>query len=143
MLESPTGIESEARIPCISASGLTCAQSAHYADAVVHFSIAREQIPESQARVLVALDGFVESHTRYWEALHEASHRFVVASTDQEARFADLQEVLADTVDLPLATVHESNGEGRLLAVDWRPQRRSIVNLARTWSTAPATCRRC
>ena len=77
--------------------GLTLAQRAHFADAAAHFSIAREQLSDAQARVLVALDGFIDSHSRYWDAqqaLHEATHRFVVASTDQEARFADLQEAL-------------------------------------------------
>jgi DNA-binding SARP family transcriptional activator len=90
--------------------GLVCASQAHYADAALHFAGAREQLPRDQSPLLAALDAFIDSHARYWkaqQALHDASHHFVLTSTDQEARLADLQEALAAAgnglVDLPPA----------------------------------------
>jgi DNA-binding SARP family transcriptional activator len=78
--------------------GLTYAGRAYFADAAAHFAVARTQIGHAESTLLAALDAFLESHTRYWSAqqsLHEGTHRFVVASNDQEARLADLQEALA------------------------------------------------
>jgi DNA-binding SARP family transcriptional activator len=78
--------------------GLVCASQAHYADAAAHFAIAREQLPPTESQLLAALNAFLESNARYWraeQALHDASHHFVLTSNDQEARLADLQEALA------------------------------------------------
>ena len=73
--------------------GLTYAGRAYFADAAAHFAVARTQIEHPGSTLLAALDAFLDSHTRYWTAqlsLHESTHRFVVASNDQEARLADL-----------------------------------------------------
>jgi DNA-binding SARP family transcriptional activator len=78
--------------------GLACALQFHYADAAAHFALAREHSPNAQTPLLVLLDAFIESHTRYWHAqqlLHEASHRFAVVHAEQQARLADLQTIVS------------------------------------------------
>src|SRR5947209_19005293 len=86
------------RVQAAMTRGLVCASQAHYADAAAHFAQAREALPATLSPLLAALDAFIDSHARYWaaqQALHDASHHFVLTSTDQEARLADLQEALA------------------------------------------------
>jgi DNA-binding SARP family transcriptional activator len=78
--------------------GLTYAGRAYFADAAAHFAVARTHLDDAESALLAALDAFLDSHSRYWTAqqsLHESTHRFVVASNDQEARLADLQESLS------------------------------------------------
>jgi DNA-binding SARP family transcriptional activator len=112
--------------------GLVCASQAHYADAAIHFAEARTLLPSTLSPLLAALDAFIESHARYWkaqQALHEASHHFVLTSTDQEARLADLQEALVSRVntlvELPPLTLlsapeREITAPGGQTSSEWR-----------------------
>jgi DNA-binding SARP family transcriptional activator len=72
--------------------GLLYAEQAHYADAALHFGLAREALADSA--ILAVLDAYIESHTRFWQAqrrLHEASRQFVAAEDEQIARLAALR----------------------------------------------------
>jgi DNA-binding SARP family transcriptional activator len=72
---------------------------AHYADAATHFLKAREQAAHIQPRFAVLIDAFLSSHNYYWtaqQALHAASHSFVAAQADQEARLAALRLLVAE-----------------------------------------------
>lgn len=83
-------------------SGLARAWQAHYADAADHFARARDQIPSTHPHVITALDAFVQSHARYWQAeqaLHEASLRFSSASLEQQSRLEDLHRLVTAIQD--------------------------------------------
>jgi DNA-binding SARP family transcriptional activator len=80
--------------------GLTCAWQAHFADAASHFAQARDQIPATHPQLITALDAFVQSHARYWQAeqsLHEASLTFTAATAEQQTLLEDLQHLLTAT----------------------------------------------
>jgi len=100
------------------ARGLACARRDHYADAAAHFAVARELVAPAGTPLLVALDAFIDSHTRYWQAqqaLHEASRRFATISVDQQERFVDLQRHLSSLIgdeDLAQASLSEALATG-------------------------------
>ena len=67
----------------------------------IHFARARDQIPSSYHWLVTALDSFVQSYARYWQAesdLHRASHRFTTASKEQQTRLEDLSRLVSRLV---------------------------------------------
>jgi DNA-binding SARP family transcriptional activator len=83
--------------------GLACAWQAHFADAASHFAQARDQIPATHPHLVTALDAFVQSHARYWQAeqtLHEASQSFAAASVEQQSLLEELQRLLPSTSEV-------------------------------------------
>src|SRR5947209_2642419 len=104
--------------------GLACAWQAHYADAASHFAQARDQIPATHPYVVTALDAFVQSHARYWQAeraLHEASQSFTTATAEQQTLLEDLQRIL-NAAGGEMESVHETSSaaeQPRTSADEW------------------------
>lgn len=106
------------------ALGLAYAWQSHFADAADHFARARDEIAPTHSQLITALDAFVQSHARYWEAeqaLHEASVQFSGAAAEQQLRLEELQRVLAtlgtETESRPRPTL--ADRQARRTEAEW------------------------
>jgi DNA-binding SARP family transcriptional activator len=77
--------------------GLRSVQEGRFAEGVVYFTLAREQLNGDHVSLAAVLDAFAQGHITYWNAqqnLLEASKRFVLADTEQQSRIATLETLL-------------------------------------------------
>lgn len=77
--------------------GIHCTQQGRHVEGAIYFALARVRLSPNQMHYAAALDTFIQSHTRYWqaqEALHTASKRFVEADIEQQAQLVALEKLL-------------------------------------------------
>src|SRR5260221_747451 len=77
--------------------GIRCTRQGRHSEGVIYFALARERLSPDQMQFAAALDTFIQSHARYWqaqEALHTASKRFVEADVEQQTQLVVLEKLL-------------------------------------------------
>src|SRR5947199_7045037 len=82
--------------------GLRSVREGRYAEGVVYFTLAREQLGSSYIHLATVLDAFTQGYIAYWDAqqgLQEASKRFVQVDVEQQSRIVTLQTLLPALVE--------------------------------------------
>ncbi len=105
--------------------GLSYIQQGHYADGMVYFRLARQQLSDQNASLAAALDNFMQGFPVYWQAqqqLHHASRSFIELDTLQQERLLALEKLLPEfkvetqamstaPPPAPTKTQHHTNGQ--------------------------------
>ena len=82
--------------------GLHSVREGRYAEGVVYFTLAREQLGSGYVHLAVVLDAFTQGYIAYWNAqqgLQEASKRFVQVDVEQQSRIVTLQTLLPTLIE--------------------------------------------
>jgi len=124
LLAKNEGVDETNALPQIEL-GLQCARQGLYDDAIVHFALACQQLPDSHARLANTMNAFIKGHEGYWQAqaaLHEASQSFAMASIEQRDRLEVLEELLSKE-GAPDNGSRPADDQSLALGTDARPPR--------------------